>query len=628
MWSQQIYRVASAALSLFCFSAAGLLQAEDLSAGWLAEHYTKYEQLIPMRDGVRLFTRVYVPKNDSQAWPILLNRTPYSLRPYGDAHYNDAGGSFGVFAKDQFILVTQDVRGRYGSEGQYEHVRPFNPAKGPHDADESSDAWDTIDWLVKNVPNNNGKVGMYGISYPGFYTSMGMIDSHPALKAASPQAPVTDWFMGDDLHHNGALFLVQNVEFFYDMAQRPEDPLHDPTEHLQLHTPDGFEYYLGMSPLEKLDALLKGKSPAWNEFLKHPNYDAFWQARNIRRHLKNVRCAVMTVGGWYDAEDLFGALETYRSTEAQNPGITNLLVMGPWAHGTWGGRDGAQLGDIDFHSKTADYFHDEIELPFFRHFLKGDTNYTDIEARVFETGTDRWRKFDLWPPKQASAQTLYFQANGGLEFKAPTESGDNFDEYISDPAKPVPYTEQVTTGYPRSYPVEDQRFAGRRPDVLTYQTAPLENDLTMAGPITVTLHVSTSGSDSDWVVKVVDVYSPDFPDPNPNPTHVRMGSYQQLVRGDVMRGRFRNSFERPEPFEPGKPATVRFTMPDVCHTFRRGHRVMVQVQSTWFPLVDLNPQTFVDISTAKPQDFRKATQRVYRSAQAASAISFPSPPAW
>lgn len=628
IWLLRGSPVSTRALLLVCLSfLAPSSWGDDLNSAWLAEHYTKYEHLVPMRDGVRLFTRVYVPKNDAQPWPILLTRTPYSLKPYGDANYNDAGGSFGVFAKDEFILVTQDVRGRYGSEGQYEHVRPFNPNKGPRDTDESSDAFDTIDWLVKNVPNNNGKVGMYGISYPGFYTSMGMIDSHPALKAASPQAPVSDWFVGDDLHHNGALFLVQNFEFFYDMAQRPEDPLHDPTQRLQLRTPDGYEYYLRMGPLANFEkTLLKGRSPAWTEFLNHPNYDAFWQARNIRPHLKNVHCAVMTVGGWFDAEDLFGALETYRSTEKQNPGATNSLVMGPWSHGAWGGKDGDRLGDIDFHSKTTDYFHEKIELPFFKHFLKGDTNYTAVEAQVFETGTDRWRNFDAWPPKQTTMRTLYLETGAALDFNPPAESAESFDEYVSDPSKPVPYTQQISTSYPRSYPVEDQRFAAQRPDVLVYTTKPLENDFTIAGPITATLHVSTSGTDSDWVVKVIDVYATDSPDPNPNPAHVRMGGYQQLVRGDVFRGRFRNSLEKPEPFEPGKLARIQFTMPDVCHTFRRGHSVMVQVQSTWFPLVDRNPQTFVDISTAKPEDFRKATERVYHSAKAPSAISFPSMP--
>ena len=610
------------ALLMTCVSLRSAPAADDLNATWLAEHYTKYEHQIPMRDGIRLFTSVYVPKDESQAWPILLVRTPYALKPYGDANFRDAGGSFGVFAKDQFILVSQDVRGRYGSEGTYEHVRPFNPNKGPRDTDESTDTFDTIDWLVKNVPNNNGKVGMYGISYPGFYTSMGMIDSHPALKAASPQAPVSDWFMGDDLHHNGAFFLAQNFGFFYDFAQKVEDPLHDSHQPFHFRSPDAYDFFLRMGPLGNSDTqLLKGASPEWTEFLKHSTYDDFWQARNIRPHIKNVHCAVMTVGGWYDAEDLFGALETYRSTERQNPGIVNMLVMGPWSHGQWGGKGGERLGEIDFHIKTADYFHEKIELPFFRHFLKGDTNYTAVEAQVFQTGTDRWRQFDAWPPRQASPRSLYLRPGGALDFASPTEGSDSYDEYVSDPAKPVPFTQEITMGYPAFYPLEDQRFASRRPDVLVYETEPLKDDLSIAGPISATLHVSTSGTDSDWVVKVVDVYPNDFPDPNPNPTRIRMAGYEQLVRGDVFRGKFRNSFEKPEPFEPGKPARIDFAMPDVCHTFRRGHRVMVQVQSSWFPLVDRNPQTFVDIAKAKPEDFHKATQRVYHSAQAPSSIT-------
>ena len=595
--------------------------AADTNAVWLAEHYTKYEHRIPMRDGVRLFTRVYVPKDDSQAWPILLTRTPYALKPYGAANYNDPAGTFRELAKDRNILVTQDVRGRYGSEGEYLHMRPFNPNKGPKDIDESSDAYDTIDWLVKNIPNNSGKVGLFGISYPGFYTSMGMIDSHPALKAASPQAPITDWFMGDDLHHNGAFFLSQNFNFFYEFAQREEDPLHENLKPFNFKTPDGYDFFLRMGPLANSIPLMKDLGKQWAEFLTHPTYDAYWQARNIRPHLKNVHCAVMTVGGWYDAEDLFGPLETYRWTERQNAGITNVLVMGPWAHGGWGRGDGDKLGDINFRAKTAEFYREKIELPFFRHFLKGDTNYTPTEAHVFETGTQQWRRFDAWPPKQSAPRTLYFHAAGKLNFDAPASTRDAFDEYVSDPAKPVPYTLEHTTGYPRSYPVHDQRFAASRPDVLVYETEPLEEDLTFAGPLTATLHVSTTGTDADWVVKLVDVYAGDFPDPKPNPADIAMGGYQQLVRGDVFRGKFRNSFEKPEPFKPGEVAKIEFTIPDILHTFRRGHRVMVQVQSTWFPLVDRNPQTFVNIPTAKPEDFKKATHRVYRGGNAASALT-------
>ncbi len=609
-------------LTLAPRSASAAEPTVDTNAVWFAEHYTKYEHRIPMRDGVRLFTRIYVPKDDSQPWPILLTRTPYALKPYGTENYNDPVGSFRTLAKDSFILVTQDVRGRYGSEGEYLHVRPFNPNKGPRDTDESSDAFDTIDWLVKNVSNNNGNVGMYGISYPGFYTSMGMIDSHPALKAASPQAPIADWFMGDDIHHNGAFFLSQNFGFFHAFAQRAEDPLHEDLKPFNFKTPDGYDFFLRMGPLANSDKrLLKGRSPEWNEFLAHPTYDGYWQARNIRPHLKNVRCAVMTVGGWYDAEDLFGPLETYRWTERMNPGITNVLVMGPWAHGGWGRGDGDKLGDINFHGKTSEFYREKIELPFFRHFLKGDTNYTPTEAHVFETGTHQWRRFDAWPPKQTTARTLYFRAGGGLGFTVPADGRDAFDEYVSDPAKPVPYTLEHTTGYPRGYPVHDQRFAASRPDVLVYETELLEEDLTFAGPLSATLHVSTTGTDADWVVKLVDVYAGDFPDPKPNPASVAMGGYQQLVRGDVFRGKFRKSFEKPEPFKPGEVTKIEFSIPDIYHTFRRGHRVMVQVQSSWFPLVDRNPQTFVNIPTATVEDFAKATHRVFRGGNTASSLT-------
>lgn len=599
----------------------GQEKSSETNAAWLVEHYTKYEHRIPMRDGVRLFTRVYVPKDGSEPWPILITRTPYALKPYGSDNYSTPSGSFYTLATNHFVMVTQDVRGRYGSEGQYVHVRPFNPMKGPNDTDESSDAWDTIDWLVKNVPNNNGKVGMFGISYPGFYTSMGMIDTHPALKAASPQAPISDWFIGDDIHHNGAFFLAQNFEFFWRFAQTLEDPLHENQVPFNFKTPDGYDFFLRMGPLENSDKLLlKGRAPEWREFLEHETYDSWWQARNIRPHLKNVRCAVMTVGGWFDAEDLFGALETYRSTERQNPGITNTLVMGPWAHGDWGRGPGDKLGWVNFGAKTAEYYRTKIELPFFRHFLKGDTNYDAAEAHIFETGTDVWRKFSSWPPKQAVRRTLYFHPNQALAFEPPKEQ-ESFDEYISDPAKPVPFTAQAVTGYPRSYPLEDQRFVASRTDVLVYETEPLEEDLTLAGPLEANLHVSTTGTDSDWVIKLIDVYGGDHPDPDPNPANVKLGGYQQLVRGDVFRGKFRNSFEQPEAMEPGKVTKIQFTIPDVCHNFRRGHRVMIQIQSSWFPLVDRNPQTFVNIGRAKQEDFKKATQHLYRSAEQPSGLS-------
>lgn len=616
---------------LLSLTTMGLLAGDarpDTNAAWLAEHYTKFEHRIPMRDGIRLFTRVYVPKDDSQAWPILLTRTPYALKPYGADNYNDPAGSFRTLAKDRFILVTQDVRGRYGSEGEYVHVRPFNPTKGTKDTDESSDAWDTIDWLVKHLPGHNGRVGLFGISYPGFYTAMGMIDTHPALKAASPQAPLTDWFIGDDVHHNGAFFLSQNFNFFYRFAQRPEDPLREPLKDFHFGTPDGYDFFLRMGPLANSDAVyFKGRVPIWTEFLAHPTYDDYWKARNLRPHLKNIRCAVLNVGGWFDGEDLFGPLETYRWTERQNPGITNVLVMGPWAHGYWSRTDGDKLGHISFRAKTSEFYREQIELPFFRHFLKGDTNYTPTEAHIFETGTHRWRKFEAWPPESAAPRTIYLRSAGALSFEPPAETANAFDEYVSDPAKPVPYTNDKSTTYPRTYLIEDQRFAASRPDVLVYETGPLAEDLTLAGPIAVTLQVSTTGTDADWIVKLIDVYPGDFPNPEPNPADVKLGGYQQLVRGDVFRGKFRNSFEQPEPFVPGQIAKIEFTLPDICHTFRSGHRVMVQVQSSWFPLVDRNPQTFVNIPTASAVDYQKATHRVYRAANAASFLTLPVLPA-
>jgi putative CocE/NonD family hydrolase len=613
----------SAALCLIPLAALGDTPA-DPNAAWLAEHYTQYEHRIPMRDGVRLFTRVYVPKDDSETYPILLTRTPYTVKPYGVDNYNDPDGTFAALAKDRFIMVSQDVRGRFGSEGTFMHMRPFNPNKGPKDTDESSDAWDTIDWLVKNAPNNNGKVGMFGISYPGFYTSMGMIDSHPALKAASPQAPITDWFIGDDIHHNGAFFLSQNFGFFWWFELPSEDPLRDAGRKFVFNNADGYDFFLRMGSLGNSESLhFKKRVPIWTEFLDHPNYDAYWQARNIRPHLKNVRCAVLTVGGWFDGEDLFGALETYRWTEKLNPGITNLLVMGPWTHGQWSHGPGNRVGDVDFHVKTGEHYREKIELPFFRQFLKGDTNRFQPEAQVFETGTHRWRRFESWPPAQATARTLYFHPRGRLILSTPPPAGDSSaDEFPSDPAKPVPFSQEVTTDYPRGYPTHDQRFAASRPDVLVYETEPLEEDLTLAGPIQASLHVTTTGTDADWVVKVVDVYPPDFPDPQPNPAHLRMGGYQQLIRGDVMPSRFRKSFEQPEPMVPGQITPVSFTLPDILHTFRRGHRVQVQVQSSWFPLVDRNPQTFIpNIARAQASDFRKAVHQVHRTPENPSALT-------
>jgi putative CocE/NonD family hydrolase len=587
--------------------------------------YTKYEYRIPMRDGKKLFTAVYVPKDQSRRYPILLTRTPYSLKPYGADQYKADLGPSPLFGKAGYIFAYQDVRGRWMSEGTFVNMRPHLPAKkGPLEVDESTDTWDTIEWLVQHVAGHNGRVGMWGISYPGFYTAAGMIDAHPALKAASPQAPVTDWFLGDDWHHNGALFLPHFFNFMATFGRPRPGPTKKFNPTFDHETPDGYQFFLRLGPLANANArYFKDDVAFWGEAMRHGTYDDFWQARNLRPHLRRIRPAVMTVGGWFDAENLFGALETYKRVEATSPGIRNILVMGPWSHGGWSRGDGAALGPVRFNARTAVFYRERIELPFFEFHLKDKGAFQHPEAWVFETGTNQWRKHDAWPPKGAQPRSLYLHAKGRLSFDPPAAggAGADYDEYVSNPAKPVPYLDKITIGMAPEYMVADQRFAGRRPDVLVYETEELAEDVTVAGPLRAELHVATSGTDSDWVVKLIDVYPDDYPDPKPNPTGVRLGGYQQLVRGDVMRGKFRHSFEKPEPFNPNQPAAVKFTLQDCYHTFRTGHKIMVQVQSTWFPLVDRNPQTFVDIYTAKESDFRKAAQRVYRSADRPSRLT-------
>ena len=579
--------------------------------------YTKSEHMIPMRDGVKLFLAVYSPKDTSQKYPILLSRTPYSCSPYGREAYKATIGPSQLFQKEGYIIVYQDVRGAWMSEGTYVNMRPQNDHKNkPADIDESSDTYDTIDWLVKNIPNNNGRVGMWGISYPGFYTAVGAIDAHPALKAASPQAPISDWFIGDDFHHNGTLFLPHAFNFFASFGRsRPKPTATSNDKRFNHGTPDGYKFFLEMGSLANADKkYLHGEIGYWNEMMEHPHYDAYWQSRNTRPHLRNIKPAVMTVGGWFDAEDLFGALNTYKSVEKQSPGAYNILVMGPWFHGGWSRGDGEGLGNVRFGSKTSVFYRENIELPFFNYYLKDKGALKLPEAYVFETGSNKWKTYEQWPPATARPENLYLGANGKLSFGA-TQEANTFDEYISDPARPVPFIENIAIGMTREYMVDDQRFAARRPDVLVYQTDVLTGDVTVAGPLTASLLVSTSGTDSDFVVKLIDVYPNDAPDNDPNPSGMKMGGYEMLVRGEPMRARFRKSFEKPEPMVPNKPDRIEYVMPDVNHTFMKGHRIMVQVQSTWFPLVDRNPQKFVDIYKASDSDFQKATQRVYHSSR-------------
>ncbi len=612
---------ASALSFLFLWLAIpSLVCAQGLE--YVKANYTKYEYRIPMRDGKRLFTAVYVPKDASRKYPILLTRTPYSCQPYGVDQYKPELGPSEHFGKEGYIVVYQDVRGRWMSEGEFDNMRPQIPEKRkPDQIDESSDAYDTVDWLVKNVPGNNGKVGIWGISYPGFYTAAAIINAHPAIVCASPQAPINDWFVGDDWHHNGAVILPHLFNFmakFGHARPEPTKKFEHPFDH---GSPDGYEFFLRMGPLANANTTyFKDKIDFWNDVMRHGVYDDFWQARDLRPHLRNIRPAVLTVGGWFDAENLFGALETYKRIEATSPQTDNLLVMGPWRHGQWARDPGLSLGHVQFNAKTCEYYREKIEFPFFQFHLKGEGEMKHPEAWVFETGTNVWREEAKWPPAAAKPLAMYLAPGGKLSFGKPDSEARAFDEYLSDPAKPVPFIDWTEIGMAPEYMVADQRFASHRPDVLVYQTDILEKDLQLAGPIDVELTVSTTGTDSDWIVKVIDVYPDDYPDPKENPTKVRMGGFQQLVRGDVLRGKFRNSFEQPEAFEPGKPTKVRFALPDICHAFRPGHRLMVHVQSTWFPLVDRNPQTFVDIYSAEAGDFQKATQRVHRGGNDASRL--------
>jgi putative CocE/NonD family hydrolase len=617
-----------------------VLDTDAAVARAIREHYTKFEHRIPMRDGARLFTTVYVPKDASRTYPIMLQRTPYSVAPYGIDNYPEEKNARNVrrfapsnaFVKEGYIFAHQDVRGRLMSEGTFVDVRPHAAKKG--DIDESTDAWDTIDWLVKNVPSNNGRVGAWGISYPGFYAAQAAVDAHPALRAVSPQAPVTDWFMGDDFHHNGAFFLADAFDFYGRFGKPRPKPTPKIKWELEHDVADAYDFFLAMGPLANANArYLKDEIPFWNELLSHSTRDAFWKARDPRPFYRNVRPAMLTVGGWFDAEDCFGALETYRAFEAQSPGAENLLVMGPWRHGGWARSDGDRHGDITFGQKTAATYRDEIELPFFQRHLKGRGAVplanapgtkagAPAEAFVFETGTNVWQRYAAWPPREGKKVALHLRAGGKLGAAAPGvgEGEASHDAFVSDPQKPVPYRAKHGPEIDADYMSDDQRFASRRPDVLSYVTGELDADVSLAGPLEARLFVSTTGTDADFVVKLVDVYPQDHADPDPNPTGVHLGGYQQLVRAEVMRGKFRDSFERPAPFEPGKAALVRFTLPDVAHTFRSGHRLMVQVQSSWFPLVDRNPQTFVDIAKATEADFRPATHRVYRTPEQASRL--------
>jgi uncharacterized protein len=625
--------------TLFLLVHCGYAQTPAENHQWIKQNYKKIERYIPMRDGVRLYTSIYTPNDTSVKRPILFTRTPYSIGPYGEdsiaVRFYEL--YYMKYFKLGYIVVWQDVRGKFMSEGEFIDVRPYVVNKRSNkDIDESTDVFDSIDWLIKNVKGNNGNVGMFGISYPGFYATMGAISNHPALKASSPQAPVTDWFIGDDFHHNGAFALLDAFNFYSGFGKpRPKPIKKAPAEYV-IPGSDNYKWFLDQGPIPNFTRIFGDSMRFWNDLISHPNYDNFWQSRDVRRFVSNIKPATLVVGGLFDAEDCWGGWETYKSIEkkARN---NNKIVNGPWFHGGWARSDGSFLGNVRFGSKTSEYYQDSIEIPFFNYHLMGKGSEKNIaEATIFFPGEDKWRKFASWPPAHVKYTSIFLKRNGELDPLPPgvnikpehRAKRDSYSEYISDPAHPVPYTEDVHLKRTREYMTDDQRFASRRPDVLTFETPALTAPLTLAGPVVADLYVTINTTDADFVVKLIDVFPDDFK--YDSTTHGRgngvaypMQGYQMLVRGEIMRGKFRNSFEKPEPFTPGKVTQVKFTLPDVAHTFRPGHKLMIQIQSSWFPLFDMNPQKFTDIYHAKTSDFQKATIRIHHGAAHPSKIILP-----
>ncbi|MEP7142932.1 MAG: CocE/NonD family hydrolase [Ferruginibacter sp.] len=596
-----------------------LAQNEDST--WFVNNYTKIERQIPMRDGIKLFTSIYIPKDKTQKHPILMGRTPYSCAPYGEGKFLAFWGGFRMaYIRSNYIFVLQDVRGRYMSEGEFMDVRPFiKNKKTVMDVDEASDTYDAIDWLIKNIENNNGKVGIFGTSYPGFYSTEAALSGHPALKAVSPQAPVTDWFIGDDFHHKGVFFAMDAFSFYSEFGKPHPKPTMDYGHGFTSPVKDNYKFYLQAGAIKNLTSLIGDSIKFWHEMLAHPVYDAWWKARNARVGLYDVKPAMLWVGGLFDAEDCYGAWNAYKACEKQSPQTNSKIVMGPWYHGQWS-QEGSFLGNARFAANTSAFYQQNIELPFFKYYLEGKGSVDDIaEANIFFTGENNWKKLAQWPPQNVAYRSLYIDGGGKLSFEKPAAGSikkgvPGFSEYTSDPAHPVPYTEDVHENRTREYMTDDQRFASQRPDVLSFQTDVLTEELTLAGPVIADLVAGISTTDADFVVKIIDVFPDDFRYDTAvkgNGNDYPMGGYQMLIRAEIMRGKFRNSFEKPEPFTPNKATSVKYELPDVAHTFKKGHRLMIQVQSSWFPLADRNPQKFMNIYTANDSDFQKAVIRIY-----------------
>ncbi len=621
-------------LHLFFLLAAafcGSVRGQAIDSAWVRQNYTKQEVQIPMRDGIHLFTAVYAPKNQSEAHPILMVRTPYSVAPYGTTFSTRLHAPhWANYLREGYILVLQDVRGCYMSEGQFMDVRPLSKPTSKAkktNSDEPSDTYDAIDWCIKNIKNNNGRVGIFGISYPGFYSTMGALSGHPALKAVSPQAPVTDWFLGDDFHHNGAFALMDAFAFYSGFGRPRPSPTTKGKPGYVMPGNDNYDFFLKTGAVRNFTALLGDSIAFWNELIQHPDYDDWWKARDARRNCYQLKPALMVVGGSFDAEDCYGAWNLYKAIEKQSPTTNNRLVMGPWFHGGWSRGDGSYLGNIRFGSKTATWYQDSLELPFFNYHLKGKGSLAKAaEASIFFSGENNWKSFDQWPPLQMKQEAVYLHSGQRLSFEKPVIA-ESAARYTSDPAKPVPYTEHIHPARTREYMSDDQRFAARRPDVLVYELL-LEEDLTLAGPVTADLKVQLSSSDADFVVKLIDVFPTAFKYDEKEcckglKTEAEMGGYQMLVRGEIFRGRYRQSFEHPAAFTPGQTETVKFDLPDVAHTFKKGHTLMIQVQSSWFPLFDRNPQQFVNIYKCPDTDFKVAEIKVLQQADAASCIYLP-----
>jgi len=605
--------------AFFAASLGRAQEGEDKSRDW-SLLFDKTDVMIAARDGVKLHTEIYAPKDAKEDLPIVLERTPYGMNEDAKG-FSRKLGRYAEMIPDDYIFVFQDIRGRYGSEGTFVMQRPVRDPKNPKAIDEGTDTYDTIDWLVKNVPRNNKRVGLLGISYCGWLTVMGMLEPHPALKAVSEQASPADMFLGDDFHHNGAFRLSYGFEYSTMMET-------DKTNFkFAFDRFDTYDWYLRLGPLANANAkYLHGTLPTWNDFVQHPNYDAFWKAQAMPYLLSKAKVPNLNVAGWWDQEDFYGPMKIYELLEKEDPDHLNYLAVGPWNHGGWGGGRGDSLGAISFGSDTALYFRQKIEAPWFAYWLKGKGQLPLKEAVLFQTGSDKWVKFDAWPQREAKKRELYFHEDGKLSFEPPAAAqsgGETFDSYVSDPAHPVPYRHRpIDMTYPDDHPggwytwvVEDQRFVENRPDVLSWQTNELKDDVTLAGTVTAKLFASTTGSDSDWIVKLIDVY------PQKLEANWKLAGYELMVANEVFRGRFRKSFEHPEPLTPGAVTPFTIDLHTATHVFQKGHRIMVQVQSSWFPIIDRNPQKFVpNIFEAKDSDFTKATQKIYRSSQHPSGV--------